>query len=104
MTPPAGSAAAAATEVWQHVCVCARARATPFCGGVACLWRILTRVLAAAVAMAARGCQTVNLFGTSMTFLMSSEGHADFFASKKEHVYDIREAYKCTVVTFGPFE
>ena len=33
---------------------------------------------------------------------MSGEGHADFFASKKEHVYDIREAYKCTVVTFGP--
>ena len=36
-----------------------------------------------------------------MTFLMSGDGHAEFFASKKEATYDIREAYKCTVVTFG---
>ena len=32
---------------------------------------------------------------------MSSEGHQTFFSAKEE-VYDIREAYKCTVVTFGP--
>lgn len=44
---------------------------------------------------------TINLFGWPMTFLMSSEGHAQFFSAKEE-VYDIREAYKCTVVTFGP--
>jgi len=44
---------------------------------------------------------TVNLLGSSMTYLMSSEGHAQFFRGK-EDVYDIREAYKCTVVTFGP--
>lgn len=44
---------------------------------------------------------TVNLFGWSMTFLMSSEGHSHFFKGK-EDTYDIREAYKCTVVTFGP--
>eukprot|EP00040_Diaphanoeca_grandis_P030623 m.181415 g.181415 ORF g.181415 m.181415 type:complete len:478 (-) comp32063_c0_seq1:165-1598(-) len=44
---------------------------------------------------------TVNLLGSSMTYLMSSEGHAQFFGGK-EDVYDIREAYKCTVVTFGP--
>eukprot|EP00039_Didymoeca_costata_P024487 m.10422 g.10422 ORF g.10422 m.10422 type:complete len:476 (+) comp4257_c0_seq1:46-1473(+) len=44
---------------------------------------------------------TVNLFGKSLTFLMNSEGHRKFFMGK-EDVFDIRKAYRCTVVTFGP--
>lgn len=44
---------------------------------------------------------TVKLMGWNMTYFMSSEGHHTFFSAKEE-VYDIREAYKCTVVTFGP--
>lgn len=44
---------------------------------------------------------TIKLFGARMTYLMGTEGHQEFFAAK-EHVYDIREAYKCTIVTFGP--
>jgi len=46
-------------------------------------------------------CFSVNLLGATMTFMMSSDGHNEFFKAKEE-VYDIREAYKCTVVTFGP--
>ena len=36
-----------------------------------------------------------------MTFLTGSEGHAHFF-KQREHVFDIREAYAMTVITFGP--
>ena len=46
-------------------------------------------------------CFTVHLFGTPMTFLTGSEGHAHFFKAR-EHVFDIREAYAMTVITFGP--
>ena len=46
-------------------------------------------------------CFTVHLFGTPMTFLTGSEGHAHFF-KQREHVFDIREAYAMTVITFGP--
>jgi sterol 14alpha-demethylase len=46
-------------------------------------------------------CFTVHLFGTSMTFLTGSEGHAHFFKAR-EQVFDIREAYAMTVITFGP--
>lgn len=46
-------------------------------------------------------CFTINLLGSSMTYMMSSDGHSTFFRAKEE-TYDIREAYKCTVVTFGP--
>lgn len=46
-------------------------------------------------------CFTVHLFGTPMTFLTGSEGHAHFF-KQREHVFDIREAYAMTVTTFGP--
>lgn len=45
-------------------------------------------------------CFTVHLFGTDMTFLTGSEGHAHFF-KQREHVFDIREAYAMTVITFG---
>ena len=44
---------------------------------------------------------TIRLFGKSMTFLTGSEGHAHFF-KQREHVFDIREAYAMTVITFGP--
>lgn len=44
---------------------------------------------------------TIQLFGKSMTFLTGSEGHAHFF-KQREHVFDIREAYAMTVITFGP--
>lgn len=44
---------------------------------------------------------TIQLFGTSMTFLSGSEGHATFFKAP-EKVFDIREAYAMTVTTFGP--
>ena len=37
-------------------------------------------------------CFTVQLFGTPMTFLTGSEGHAHFF-KQREHVFDIRDAY-----------
>lgn len=46
-------------------------------------------------------CFTVQLFGTPMTFLTGSEGLAHFF-KQREHVYDIRDAYQMTVITFGP--
>lgn len=49
----------------------------------------------------AKQCFTVHLFGTPMTFLTGSEGHAHFF-KQREHVFDIREAYAMTVITFGP--
>jgi sterol 14-demethylase len=44
---------------------------------------------------------TVQLLGKQMTFLTGSEGHAHFFKAR-EHEFDIREAYKMTVTTFGP--
>lgn len=44
---------------------------------------------------------TIQLFGKSMTFLTGSEGHAHFF-KQREHVFDIREAYAMTTITFGP--
>ena len=44
---------------------------------------------------------TIQLFGKRMTFLTGSEGHAHFF-KQREHVFDIREAYAMTVITFGP--
>lgn len=44
---------------------------------------------------------TIQLFGKSMTFLTGSDGHAHFF-KQREHVFDIREAYAMTVITFGP--
>lgn len=44
---------------------------------------------------------TIQLFGKSMTFLTGSEGHAHFF-KQRERVFDIREAYAMTVITFGP--
>jgi hypothetical protein len=44
---------------------------------------------------------TIQLFGKSMTFLTGSEGHAHFF-KQREHVFDIREAYAMTKITFGP--
>jgi len=46
-------------------------------------------------------CFTVHLFGTPMTFLTGSEGHAHFF-KQREQVFDIRDAYAMTVITFGP--
>jgi len=53
-------------------------------------------------AAAAKGnCFTVQLFGKQMTFLTGSEGHKHFF-KQREHVFDIREAYAMTVITFGP--
>jgi hypothetical protein len=55
----------------------------------------------ATVANKATNCFTVHLFGTPMTFLTGSEGHAHFFKAR-EHVFDIREAYAMTVITFGP--
>ncbi|KAL3940274.1 MAG: hypothetical protein SGBAC_005168 [Bacillariaceae sp.] len=36
-----------------------------------------------------------------MTFLTGSEGHQHFFRAR-EHVFDIREAYAMTIITFGP--
>jgi sterol 14-demethylase len=44
---------------------------------------------------------TIQLFGKSMTFLTGSAGHEHFF-KQREHVFDIREAYAMTVITFGP--
>jgi sterol 14-demethylase len=44
---------------------------------------------------------SIQLFGKSMTFLTGSEGHKHFFKAR-EHVFDIREAYAMTVITFGP--
>ena len=53
-------------------------------------------------AQAARGnCFTIQLFGKPMTFLMGTEGHDHFFKAK-ENVFDIREAYAMTKITFGP--
>ncbi|CAB9516089.1 Obtusifoliol 14-alpha demethylase (Fragment) [Seminavis robusta] len=48
-----------------------------------------------------KNCFTVHLFGTPMTFLTGSEGLAHFFKAR-EHVFDIREAYAMTIITFGP--
>ena len=44
---------------------------------------------------------TIRLFGKSMTFLTGTDGHAHFFKAR-ERVFDIREAYAMTVITFGP--
>lgn len=44
---------------------------------------------------------TVQLFGKNMTFLTGSDGHQFFFRAR-ESEFDIREAYKMTVTTFGP--
>lgn len=53
-------------------------------------------------AMASKdGCFTIQLFGKKMTFLTSLDGHAHFFRAR-EHQFDIREAYRMTVITFGP--
>jgi sterol 14-demethylase len=53
-------------------------------------------------AAAAKGnCFTIQLFGKQMTFLTGTEGHKHFF-KQREHVFDIREAYAMTVITFGP--
>ncbi|KAG7373396.1 cytochrome P450 [Nitzschia inconspicua] len=46
-------------------------------------------------------CFTIQLFGKQMTFLMGTEGHAKFFKAP-EKTFDIREAYKMTITTFGP--
>ena len=47
------------------------------------------------------GCFTIQLFGKQMTFLFGSDGHATFFKAP-EKTFDIREAYRMTVTTFGP--
>lgn len=52
-------------------------------------------------AKAKGNCFTIQLFGKQMTFLTGSEGHKHFFR-QREHVFDIREAYAMTVITFGP--
>jgi len=44
---------------------------------------------------------TIRLFGKSMTFLTGSDGHRFFFRAR-ESEFDIREAYRMTVTTFGP--
>jgi hypothetical protein len=44
---------------------------------------------------------TVQLFGKNRTFLTVSEGHAHFFKARDKE-FDIRDAYRMTVTTFGP--
>lgn len=46
-------------------------------------------------------CFRIQLFGKQMVFLTGSDGHAKFF-KEREKVFDIREAYAMTVITFGP--
>lgn len=62
---------------------------------------LLLRASDAMLKQGNKQCFTVQLFGTPMTFLTGSEGHAHFF-KQREHVFDIREAYAMTVITFGP--
>lgn len=45
-------------------------------------------------------CFTLKLFGKRMTFLASPEGHAHWFRTK-EATFDIFEAYRFTLATFG---
>jgi sterol 14-demethylase len=52
-------------------------------------------------ALANGECFTIQLFGKQMTFLTGSDGHATFFKAP-EKTFDIREAYRMTVTTFGP--